>query len=223
MKGFSSIINIDQLEIALGKDVLKHTLNDIANLLVNAMNDWPTTDLINIGNYLMEVKQIYGYPITIEQIRKTELDLSIAGNSWKGESISSIVDLIKLSNSIGIGTDLETIVQVLINFYENRENRIIVDGNKFETLSGFYNQIAKQLKKGKCPWGENLDSLDEIVSENFNYTDDLTLNIQQIIWINFTKSKANLTEKRGEQEVINIIEEIFTSNKSINLQKMPTA
>jgi len=219
----NQIENINQLEVAMSKDVIPHSINDMASLLLNAMQDWPTKDLTKLGEFVNEVKQTFGNFITIEEIKKTKHDFGISGNSWKSESSSSILELINLSKSIGLGDDLEEIVNTIISFYEEDENKVVIDGNKFETLTGFYGQIKKQLLKGNCPWGENLDSLDEIVSENFNYTEEASLNVTKIIWLNFSKSKRELSEKRGKDEIINIVEEIFTSNETINLLKMPTA
>jgi len=141
----NQIESIDQLEVAMSKDAFLHSINELANLLVNAMNDWPTKDLTKLSDFLDEVRQTFGTSMTIEQIQKTNLDFGISGNSWKSESASSIIDLIKLSQSIGLGNDLEVISKTITRFYEEDGNRVIIDGNKFETLSGFYEQIKKQL------------------------------------------------------------------------------
>ncbi len=219
----NQIKSIEQLEIAMSKDIFSHSINEMASILVNAINDWPTKNLTRFGEFINEAKQTFGNSITSEQIRKTNLDFRVSENSWKIESTSSILELLELSKSISLGNDLEMISNIIIDFYEEDENRVVIDGNKFETLTGFYEQIKKQLIKGNCPWGENLDSLHEIVSENFNYTEDESINVTKIIWLNFSKSKRELTEKRGNDEIINIIEKIFTSNKTINFQKMLTA
>jgi hypothetical protein len=42
---------------------------------------------------------------------------------------------------------------------------------------------------------------------------------KKIVWHNFNKSKAELTESRGDKTVIEIIKEIFSSNKEIDFEK----
>jgi RNAse (barnase) inhibitor barstar len=96
---------------------------------------------------------------------------------------------------------------------------IIINGKNFSFLDGFYNEIEKYLLDGECPWGRNLDSLDEIVSTSFNYTGNPDNNVSKIIWTEFSKSKLEIQDKRGDRFVVDILEEIFTSNEEITFEK----
>lgn len=96
---------------------------------------------------------------------------------------------------------------------------LMINGQEFESLEGFYKSIEPCLKEGECPWGQNLDSLDEIVSYNFNYSENKENDVNSIIWTDFQKSKNEITEKRGFKSVIQIIEEIFNSNTTIEFIK----
>ena len=96
---------------------------------------------------------------------------------------------------------------------------IVINGNNFSSLEGFYNEIEKFLIDGECPWGRNLDSLDEIVSTSFNYTDNPENNISKIVWTEFSKSKLEIQDKRGDNFVVDILEDIFTSNKDVTFEK----
>ena len=96
---------------------------------------------------------------------------------------------------------------------------IVINGNNFSSLEGFYNEIEKYLIDGECPWGRNLDSLDEIVSTSFNYTDNPENNISKIVWTEFSKSKLEIQDKRGDNFVVDILEDIFTSNKDVTFEK----
>jgi RNAse (barnase) inhibitor barstar len=75
---------------------------------------------------------------------------------------------------------------------------IIIDGNKINNLEDFYKEIEQFLEQGNCPWGRNLDSLDEIVSSAFNYTNDKTLDVEKITWLNSERSRNIL----GVEETI---------------------
>jgi hypothetical protein len=94
-----------------------------------------------------------------------------------------------------------------------------IHGQEFDSLAGFYKSLETCLIVGECPWGLNLDSLDEIVSSNFNYSDNKEYDVNRIIWTDFQKSKTEIIEKRGDKTVIEIIEEIFNSNEMIEFIK----
>jgi RNAse (barnase) inhibitor barstar len=69
---------------------------------------------------------------------------------------------------------------------------IILNGNAINNIEDFYKQLELALKTGECPWGSNLDALDEVVGMQFNYTDSQSLNIDEIIWLNANKSREAL-------------------------------
>lgn len=94
-----------------------------------------------------------------------------------------------------------------------------IHGQEFDSVEGFYKSLEPYLIVGECPWGQNLDSLDEIVSCDFNYSDNKANDVNRIIWTDFQKSIMDITEKRGDKTVIEIIEEIFNSNERIKFIK----
>ena len=57
------------------------------------------------------------------------------------------------------------------------------------------------------------------MSCNFNYTDNKENDVNQIIWTDFQKLKMEITERRGDKTVIEIIEEIFKRNDMIEFNK----
>lgn len=90
---------------------------------------------------------------------------------------------------------------------------LTIDGNRVTNRDHFYDLLEPYLVKGKCPWGRNLDSLDEIVSANFNYTDNPELNIKMIIWADSKRSQLTLGQKQFD-----LLTEILSSNDSIELR-----
>lgn len=97
---------------------------------------------------------------------------------------------------------------------------IEINGQDFNTLDGFYTSLEKYLIEGDCPWGQNLDSLDEIVYSNFNYTDIKSNDVTKFIWRNYEKSKSDLSPKyKNGQPIIDIIEKIFSRNPNIQFDK----
>lgn len=70
--------------------------------------------------------------------------------------------------------------------------QITIKGENIRSIEDFYNEIEKSLINGECPWGRNLDSLEEIVSNYFNYTENANLNVTELIWTNSQRCKQYL-------------------------------
>ena len=96
---------------------------------------------------------------------------------------------------------------------------IEINGQDFNSLDGFYASLEKYLIDGECPWEQNLDSLDEIVYTNFNYTDDKNNDVTKIVWYNFDKSRIDLSVIKNGKPVIEVLEEMFYSNPKIQFDK----
>jgi hypothetical protein len=92
---------------------------------------------------------------------------------------------------------------------------IEINGNEFDSLTGFYEFMEQYLDEGECPWGANFDSLDEVVQCRFNYTDDMSKDVTRIVWNDFQKSKFELRRRRGGRREIDILVEIFQRNGEI--------
>jgi hypothetical protein len=130
-------------------DSKDHKLKDIANLFLNAMNDWPTFNLSNINDFLKELKEYFGSPLTIERIGKIEVH---GQNLWQIEAGSSITELIETSTRFYNQPDFDKIIENLLNYYN--EQFITVDfiaelqylttkqgGRKTPAISGYRPQV----------------------------------------------------------------------------------
>ncbi len=96
---------------------------------------------------------------------------------------------------------------------------LTINSAEFDSLEGFYKSLEPCLRKGECPWGQNLDSLDEIACYKFNYTDDIENDVTKIIWNDFEKSKAEDWGHRGGKPVLDIVVEILGSVDEIEFEK----
>ena len=96
---------------------------------------------------------------------------------------------------------------------------IEINGQDFSDLDGFYKSLEKFLHAGDCPWGQNLDSLDEIVYCNFNYTDNKENDVTKFIWDNYAKSRVDLKAEKNGRPIIEFLDEILVSNPKIQFVK----
>lgn len=92
------------------------------------------------------------------------------------------------------------------------KNLVVIDGNNFSDLEGFYNEIDNVLTKD-LDWqtGHNLNALNDLLRGGFGvyeYEEPV-----KIIWINFPKSRQDL----GEQ-LTGILLEIIARHDHIDFQ-----
>jgi RNAse (barnase) inhibitor barstar len=80
---------------------------------------------------------------------------------------------------------------------------VIIDGNNFSDMEGFYIEIDKVLTKD-IEWktGHNLNAFNDLLCGGFGVYEGHEL--VNIIWRNFSKSKDDLNEKVIE-EIVSII------------------
>ncbi|SFB15721.1 hypothetical protein SAMN05660845_1903 [Flavobacterium swingsii] len=96
-------------------------IKQIAELFLTAMNDWPTFNLNEITDFIKEVKEYFGSPLTLEKIdakNRNEID---EVNFWRIESGSSIAEMIELSKLYFNETDFDKIVSDILIYYSKKE------------------------------------------------------------------------------------------------------
>jgi hypothetical protein len=120
----SKIITYSTLWNLVEIDVKKDTLKDISTLFLNAMNDWPTYNQANIADFITELKNHFGTPLTIEKIDSQKLDISSDLSVWRNEAGSSIADLIDISTKFCNQSNFDQIVENILNHYSEEFNKV---------------------------------------------------------------------------------------------------
>lgn len=87
----------------------------LVELLLTAMNDWPTQNLTNIERYIGEVSNTFGHPVTAFQLKSKKFD---GMNAWELESASSLIQLLTLSTKELNIKDLSHLHTELVNYFE---------------------------------------------------------------------------------------------------------
>ena len=109
-------LTIIQLAELVEQDKDNHALKHIAELFLQAANDWPTQNLDDISQFVNELKNYFGTPLTKDKISGKVFSIE-DGNAWRHEAGSSLVELLELAeaNYKQISLD-ETIIEIL-NYY----------------------------------------------------------------------------------------------------------
>lgn len=102
-------------------DTQDHKLKDIATLFLNAMNDWQTYNQTDIQDFIKELKEYFGSPLTIEKIDTKKFN---GQNAWQVESGGSIAELIDTSIRFCNQSDFDKIVDSFLNYYNNEFNKV---------------------------------------------------------------------------------------------------
>ena len=116
-------------------DINDHKQKDIATLFLNAMNDWDTINQTEIADYINDLKNYFGRPLTIDNINKKKFD---GQNAWKIESGSSISNLIDISSKFCDQSDFDKIVEAFLGFYNQEFKKVdfIAELTYFTTEQG---------------------------------------------------------------------------------------
>ena len=112
----TEILTINELRDAIDTDSYNRRIKEFAELLWTAMNDWPTQNQINIRDFIGELYNYYGFPMTIDKINQKVLDVSDDISVWKHESGSSIAEIIDISTRFENESDFEKILNRILNY-----------------------------------------------------------------------------------------------------------
>lgn len=109
------VTKISQLETLVDIDKTDHKLKDIAELFMNAARDWDTFNQTDISDFVQELKEYFGSPLTKDKITNKPLD-----NDWRHEAGSSIFQMIDLSERFYNQGDFDKLVNDILSYYQQK-------------------------------------------------------------------------------------------------------
>lgn len=89
------ITNYTTLWNLVEADENEHKPRDMAVLLLEAMNDWSKAEQNNIADFLNDLTDYFGQPLTIRTIRARKFD---GQNAWQLEAGAAIQELLVISD-----------------------------------------------------------------------------------------------------------------------------
>lgn len=117
----NKITNYSTLESLVEYDNKEHRLKEIATLFLDAMKGWPTFNQYEIKDFIFELKEFFGSPLTSELIDKKKYD---GLNAWNHEAGISIANMIDFSTKYCNQSDFDLIIENILQYYNNELNII---------------------------------------------------------------------------------------------------
>jgi RNAse (barnase) inhibitor barstar len=65
---------------------------------------------------------------------------------------------------------------------------VVIDGGRFDTLEGFWDEVSRVLVPGNVSWGRNLDALRDVLRGGFGTPDTP----YRLVWRDAAKSRRDL-------------------------------
>jgi hypothetical protein len=105
-------------------DTKIHKQKDLADLFLNAMNDWPSYNQNVIGDFVKELKNYFGSQLTIKDIDSKKFNLWEEFNTWRDTSGSSIAEMIEMSTQFCNESDFDKILMNILNYYGEEFSKV---------------------------------------------------------------------------------------------------
>jgi hypothetical protein len=115
----TEILTINDLRETIDRDSNNHRIKEFAELFWIAMNDWPTYNQTNVQDFINELYDYFGFPLTIDKINNKKHDLENDMNTWRHESGSSIAEIIDISTRFENEPDFEKTLNKIVNYVSN--------------------------------------------------------------------------------------------------------
>ncbi len=102
------MISADELNSRLETDASDNKFKIQAQLLLDAINDWPSHNLREPADFLNELMVEIGVPLNLERIQVYAQTLSVANDAWKMESLTSVLEIF-------VGNDTKTLDEIVFD------------------------------------------------------------------------------------------------------------
>lgn len=114
-------ITFTELIDVLENDTTNNNYKSAADNLLEAFTDWPTQD-IEVGEMISELKDEVNGKLTFDNLSKYLKTLNPSKDSWKMESLSSLLELFDFeqNNNVNTEIELEDILEKITEHYRNK-------------------------------------------------------------------------------------------------------
>ena len=121
----TEIITFDELSDKIESVKADDKFRTCGELLLTAINDWPTTNLKEPKGLLDELKNKINRPLTFDNLKHYSdgLIIDISGNAWKKESVTSVLEMFDFdrNNTFDKEVTLDKIIERLTNHFRTEK------------------------------------------------------------------------------------------------------
>ncbi len=113
------IITVDELTDKIESLAADNKFKTCGELLLTAIDDWPTMNLEQPKDLLDELRNEIKRPLTFDNLKKYSdgLKIDISGNAWKMDAVTSLLEMFDFdrNNTFDKEVTLDKIIEILIN------------------------------------------------------------------------------------------------------------
>lgn len=117
-----NITTYEALKRLVYLDTKEHGIKTMATLFLTALNDWKETDTRNIFEFINDLKQYFGNPLTKERIKNHIFKGS--NTWWNMEAANSIVEMFNVSVKFYNEPDFDKIVENFLSYYNSEFEKV---------------------------------------------------------------------------------------------------
>lgn len=82
---------LQDLETLAEDSAQSFAIRRIAEALATAIHDWPTYNLVSLNDYIRELRDEVGWPVTLANVRAKLDGYSLEQDAWKAESLCGLL------------------------------------------------------------------------------------------------------------------------------------
>lgn len=101
------MITSEELINVIENDATESSVKYIAENLLEAINDWPTENLNEPSELISELKKQVIGKLTFENINRFQKTLNVEKDTWKVESLSSVLEIFRKESGENVDTEIE--------------------------------------------------------------------------------------------------------------------
>jgi len=115
----NKIISADKLFDAIENDLSDNNFKTAAEFLNNALTDWPTLNLREPADLLVELRKEVQGKLTYTNLDNYSKQLDLGLGMWKGEAISALLEMFDFERKCVFDKDieLEKIIEKITRHY----------------------------------------------------------------------------------------------------------
>jgi hypothetical protein len=110
----TGLISNEELQNAIEKDYTNSDLKSAGQLLLDTINDWPTYNLTNPSDFLIDIQREVGSPLSLENIIEYSKTLNLKSDAWKLEAMASVIEIFNYDKA----KSLDKIVNEISVYYK---------------------------------------------------------------------------------------------------------